>query len=1320
MMQFLFKRLLILVLLGKATVAMAAGDLPTGAIVVSGQATINAQSQQLNIKQTTDRAIVNWQDFSIGHDHSVNITQPTSQSAILNRVTSLTPSTIAGQLNANGQVFLVNPNGIAITPTGIVNVGGGFLASTLNISNDDFNAGKLNFYGNASGAAISNAGEISATQEGFIVLLGNRISHSGSISVPLGKVFIGSAEQATLDFNGDGLLQVAIPTQSNTGQPLIDVAGNIVASGGRIEIKAATAQNVIRDAVHISGHLSASSAYLKGGVIVLEGGEGGKTTLTDGAHIEANSQQAKGGVVTLTGHTLQIQDAQINTNGATGGGTLLVGGDYQGGGTLKHAANISVAAGAALNANATVDGAGGQVVLWSDETTQFLGNISAQGAGSGKGGLAEVSSHGLLDFSGWVDLRAASGLTGDLLLDPYNVTISSGADANHTAFTATGNSSIINVSTLQTALASANVNVSTGSSGAQSGDITVSNALTWASGNTLTLIAARDITQNAAITATNGGGLTYTAGRDININQNITASAGALDVSLSAVKNITLNTATISTAGGTFTAAANSSDGNTALTLFDTTISVGAGSATLSGTNTSSGNGVDLYDNVSLSSTSASGITISGTTNTGDGVDLVSATLTAAGNVTLQGSTATSNTLYDGIFFSGDNTIANNGSGTLSLTGTASNLGDGIYVGSGTLSLSNASTGAISLTGSNTNATVNTTGYYGLHIDSNAILNTAGTVALNGSVVNGYGAGVFFYDTTMTSDGTTAITGAGSGTVARGVQIEMGNTFTLNGGSLTVSGTSAGDAGLQLRNTSTYNRNSGILSMSGTSAAYRGIDIFSSASVVFNGDATLNGVSTSGSGIYMGNVLTTNSGDVAMIGSSTSGYGISFNNTTTLSNTGAGSISFAGTSSSNSGFKLSSNIAVSTAGNMSLSGTSDGGTGVSVLSGASVTQSSGNLSLAGSTTSGTGVSLAATSTVTNNGAGSLTFNGTHDITVAGSVSSSNGALSLLTTGDLTIASTGSVSGASPVLSATGAFINNKGSNAVTATSGRWLIYSNNPSDNTFGSLDSGNYAIWSNTYTGLPPASVTETGNRYIFAYQPTLNVTTTDASKTYGDAISGDLANNYTISGLNAGVSNAYLADASSNTYTGTPTITSSESVATTSVGTGDVVASAGTLTTLNDYAVSFNNIGVLTVNPKNLMITADNHVKPYGSQLSFSGAAFNSNGLVNNDSISDVQLTSLGSAASASVGDYNILATNASGVGLSNYAISYETGLLTVTKPVTTLIPSLPTCNLLVDCGGNASRSAGVNSLKPVYLVNALNDTQLDNVLINNLTKH
>jgi filamentous hemagglutinin family protein len=553
---------------GSATAQVA---LPTHGVVASGAASIKQSGAHLTIDQTTPRAIINWNSFSIGQGASVTVVQPNAASAQLDRVTGATPSTIAGQLRATGQVYLVNPNGIAITSSGVVRVGGGFVASTLGVTNADFNRGVLSFSGNGASAAVSNAGSISTAPGGFVGLLGGSVSNSGTITVPLGKVGLGSGEQATLDPTGDGFLQVAVPTGATTsdGTALVDVSGKVSAAGGRVELKAATAAGAIRNAVNLSGVVSATSARVRGGAIILDGGAGGDVAVS-GA-IDA-SGRTSGGSVRIAGHNVALTKAKIaavgktgaggtitstaakglaligtsvNASGATRGGVIAIGGDRHGAGPLANAATTSVDAGSMLRADALVSGNGGTITVWSDTLTSFAGQISARGGPQGgDGGSAEVSAnaatHGVLSFTGLADLRAPHGAVGTLLLDPYDIVISAGADAGGYFSGATGGepasytptaTSVINASTLEGLLASANVVVSTGaagSAGSDAGAITALAPLTWSTANGLTLTAAGAISLDSSISAA-AGGLTLSAGGAISATGAISVGTFVLE-----------------------------------------------------------------------------------------------------------------------------------------------------------------------------------------------------------------------------------------------------------------------------------------------------------------------------------------------------------------------------------------------------------------------------------------------------------------------------------------------------------------------------------------------------------------------------------------------------------------------------------------------------------------------------------------------------------------------------------------------------------------------------------------------------------------------
>lgn len=275
-------------------------------------------------------------------------------------------------------------------------------------------------------------------------------------------------------------------------------------------ISAATARDAARNAVNISGVVQARTIGGRTGSIVIGGGLGGAVKIT--GTVATTARKMTGGAVTITGQDITLEGATIDVTGRTGGGTIHIGGGRQGEGPLQHADTLTVDATTAIRADATTAGNGGDVVLWSDQLTMFAGTITARGGfQSGNGGEVEVSGKAKLGYTGITDLSAAIGAFGTLLLDPYNVTISASAGNTGGGFSANTNDSIINATTLQTALGSANVTVSSGSGGAQAGNITVAAPLTWSTATTLTLNAAGAIAINAPISINGAGGLALNA-----------------------------------------------------------------------------------------------------------------------------------------------------------------------------------------------------------------------------------------------------------------------------------------------------------------------------------------------------------------------------------------------------------------------------------------------------------------------------------------------------------------------------------------------------------------------------------------------------------------------------------------------------------------------------------------------------------------------------------------------------------------------------------------------------------------------------------------
>jgi len=203
--------------------------LPFGGVVTAGGASISSGAASTTITQSTQNAAINWQSFNIGQREAVRFMQPNSNSVALNRVLGSNPSSILGSLSANGKVFLLNPNGVLFGKGAQVNVGG-LVASTLNITDGDFMAGRYQFAGAGNGT-ILNQGSITA-DGGYVALLGANVSNEGVIAAKLGTVALAAGNAVTLDVAGDGLLNVTV----NQGivNALVQNGGMIQADGGQV------------------------------------------------------------------------------------------------------------------------------------------------------------------------------------------------------------------------------------------------------------------------------------------------------------------------------------------------------------------------------------------------------------------------------------------------------------------------------------------------------------------------------------------------------------------------------------------------------------------------------------------------------------------------------------------------------------------------------------------------------------------------------------------------------------------------------------------------------------------------------------------------------------------------------------------------------------------------------------------------------------------------------------------------------------------------------------------------------------------------------
>ena len=504
----------VVVICAMVSQSMVAMANPYGGVVVDGSATISGGGPLLTINQGTDRAVIDWQSFSINPGEVTQFNVPNANSATLNRVISGAPSSLLGQLQSNGQVFLINPNGIFVGPNAQIDVGG-LTASTLDIANSNFMAGgDLHFSGD-SNAAIINYGNMRAIG-GNIFLIGANVENHGVIQAADGTVGIAAGQSVTLvDAERPYLVvQATADSISDTG----------VVNSGLIEaaqVELAVHGNVYALAINNRGTVRATGAEItdegrvilraNGGLIENTGdlvaqngdGTGGQVTIDaigGAAHVSGSIDVSGdvGGSVQILASDIQLAGVDIDASGANGGGVVNVGGNYQGRGPLPNAETVSVDAATSINVDASASGNGGSAIIWSDDTTDFAGSISGRGgAASGNGGFAEVSGKLTLDYTGLVDLSAAHGATGTLLLDPTNITIA-----------------LAQAAAISNALNSANVVVSTSSAGGQDGNIRVNSPIVKETDNSLAFLAHGDIRFNDNVQLDGTGSFTAVAGWD--------------------------------------------------------------------------------------------------------------------------------------------------------------------------------------------------------------------------------------------------------------------------------------------------------------------------------------------------------------------------------------------------------------------------------------------------------------------------------------------------------------------------------------------------------------------------------------------------------------------------------------------------------------------------------------------------------------------------------------------------------------------------------------------------------------------------------------
>jgi filamentous hemagglutinin family protein len=453
---------------------------PQGGAAVSGEAGFAENGKALHIT-TGDRAIINWDKFSIDAGELTKFIQPGKTSAVLNRVTGTDVSYIHGTLEANGKVYLVNQNGLIIGKSGIVNCAS-FVGSTLDVLDDDFLQNKeLRFFGDAK-VSLVNLGMIRAW-DGTVALLGYHVNNSGEIEAS--SVALAAGHEILLKPEGDEIAFIR------------PKSGGILDSHGRIEALKAELKadgNPYLLAINHSGKIDALNVTQQKGRVIL---------------------QAKGGNIDVQG-SMHIPEGEISIS----------------------AENIILEKPSRLSTSSEFKGHGGTIKVIAENVGGFYGAVESRGGPqTGNGGFVELSGRGYIDLQTIVDRSAPKGMPGMLLIDPSDIQITAAGNSGNVTFggmTCGANTYCItgalpNPANIQTTSITGNlalgpVTITTASSFAALGVIDVLDMVTWSQGTTLTLIANSDINIGSAVSAiptglnaTGAGSIVLTTGGDLNV-----------------------------------------------------------------------------------------------------------------------------------------------------------------------------------------------------------------------------------------------------------------------------------------------------------------------------------------------------------------------------------------------------------------------------------------------------------------------------------------------------------------------------------------------------------------------------------------------------------------------------------------------------------------------------------------------------------------------------------------------------------------------------------------------------------------------------------
>ncbi len=386
---------------------------PTGGQVTSGAGAISQGSGTTTVNQASQNLSLNWQTFNVGAHESVNFVQPNATAIAVNRIADTSASQILGSLNANGQVFLINPNGIVFGAGSQVNVGG-LVASTLNISDSDLAQATRHFSGGAAGTIV-NQGTIEAARDGYVALLGQQVSNQGTIRAPGGTVALGAGSAVSLSFDASRLLSMQV--DANKLNALAENKQLMVADGGQVLMSAGAKDSLLASVVNNTGVVQAQTVANHKGQIVLLAGMAAGTTEVGGTLDASAPNEGDGGFIETSAAHVHVTDAaRITTRAAAGGktGTWLIDPkDY----TI--AASGGDITGSTLSRNL---GSSSVIIISSNGGTAGSGNINVNDAVNWSANLLTLTAANNININAVMTASGTSSLT-------LNMATANGADS---------------------------------------------------------------------------------------------------------------------------------------------------------------------------------------------------------------------------------------------------------------------------------------------------------------------------------------------------------------------------------------------------------------------------------------------------------------------------------------------------------------------------------------------------------------------------------------------------------------------------------------------------------------------------------------------------------------------------------------------------------------------------------------------------------------------------------------------------------------------------------------------------------------------------